>query len=177
MSDTSFLKSYLGQFAVPLRNKAVLAQISLDMQDPEKLMIAYQVEGLSQFRQVVAACVLAYRRNISYKVAESYKDVIEVYIRGLNRESDPEDQNVVGNLSKPELLIIYVPKTTMINKQMIPLCLSVAESRQILNKRTVFIHFKPESEITTKMPAVNLGLLRCSTASSQSKSVTGADQL
>ena len=159
MSDidsSAILKAYLGPYYVkPIRSKALLGQIRSDVISSADYSIVYQVAGLTQFRQVVQAIVLSYEKRIVYQVAESYTDVIERYIKGLNRESDPEAQNVLGSLTKPDLLIIYVPKQRMVNKQMIPLCVSIAESRSILSRKTFFVVFQEEPGFD-KFPYHNL---------------------
>jgi hypothetical protein len=54
------------------------------------------------------------------------------------------------------LLIIYSPKLAPKNKILWSTCLSIAQSREIKGKKTVFITFKREPELCEEIPFVDL---------------------
>jgi hypothetical protein len=153
MDKRKILEAYLGEyFCKPISDATIRDKIVGDIRDPKLFTFCYQVDGLMQLRQVVQTAVLGYGKNITYQVCDSYKDVIERYIRGLNRDAESDDSNVLGTLSEPVFLVIYKPKVTFTNKQMIPLCVSVAETRALLAKKTLFIVFQPVAGLTDKYP-------------------------
>lgn len=156
VADVSVLKAYLGEFFVrPLSSKLVLDQIQVDTAPGAPLTFGYQVKGLSLYRQVVQAVILSYRRNISWLVADAYKDIVEKYLGSFNGNADPSDSAYMSRLTSPELLIIVLLSARPKNQGTVRLCLSVAESRALMNRRTLFMMFAGEPELVG-MPIVCL---------------------
>jgi len=153
------LKTYLKSYYVPLTGcKGVVDQMKNDFSDCKPLVFGYQVRDIEQFRQVVRIAILRYDCFIEFKVCEAYRDVTERFFREFDPDSDPEDreQGLVSSLCRPELLIIYSPAYTIKNKETWHKCLAISESRKFSDRRTVFVIFKPEPELSEVMTFVDI---------------------
>jgi hypothetical protein len=142
------LKTYLGDFyGPPIRDENIIAKIHADVHKPKLYTWGY-ILPTSELQPIVQALVLLFDKRITYIVAESYRDITERYIKGLNRESEPEFQDFSGYFNRPELLIIYRPINCPVNKQMIPFCQAIAESRTLVFKKTCFLAFNGQHGFT-----------------------------
>ena len=159
----SALKSYLGEYYEDNINSKVIAdQIKSDIFDPKRYAIGYQVNDPSLFKQIIRVAILCSSflngefRYIRYKVCDAYIDIVEKHFRNFNDDSNPEDSRIIGSLTIPELVIIYSPENSIKNKSIWPTCLSIAESRSLKSKKTVFITFKSEPDIDKKIEFIGM---------------------
>jgi hypothetical protein len=156
--------NFLGEYDVPLTiSQDIRMQIKQFVSGSE-LVTSYQIDYIDQFRQIVKFALLSFgllfrKENrpfnfIKYKVCECYRDITEAY---LNPDSDNESgARLVNSLCELDLLILYCPRVSIKNKKTWELCFSIAESRKFLNRKTIFITCKPESEIDDYLKPVNL---------------------